>query len=377
MANATFGLMNPELMQQVIQEEQQKNLMAQANMDPAAYLRYSAGLQGQMLGKETAKLFNVEQQDPRLKQASDAKDAYDEALQQSGGDASSPQFFRAFANAAAQRNLSGLAQQAAEQAAKLASEQAQTFQRTAAGTASLATANKEAKPETPLTIADRARLSQLQRQFGEEEGAVRFRQERDEAERKKAAAGATQTPTEKALNPVTAKTRGDILTSALNAQNTLRTAEAMDTLLSNAFTGFGSTAKLTLGQLATTFGVDVKGVTETEQLQSLLAALTQGQARNLPGALSDKDVQFLKEAIGKGSFTVDTLRSVVRRIRVEALTSEIENAGAQNVINTGGDLNRFDFVGNRKAAQAQAQQQIKEQEDKLKRLQELRQRRGF
>ena len=87
-------------------------------------------------------------------------------------------------------------------------------------------------------------------------------------------------------------------------------------------------------------------------------------------------MQFLKDAIGKGSYTVDTLRAVVRRIRTEALTAEIENAEIQSVTNAGGDLNKFDFVANRKKANTLAQQQLKEQEDKIKRLQQLRQKRG-
>jgi len=376
MSNGVFGSFDPSIIQQQLAAEQQRNLFTQAQLTPEQYLRYSSGLRGQQIGQAVGSLFGVTATDPRLQQASDAQAAYQEALAASNGDASSPAFFKAFANAAAQRNLGTLAQQAAEQAAKLESEQAQTFQRTAAGTASLAQATKESKPETPLTIADRARLAQLQREFGDEEGAVRFRQERDEAERKKVAAGVVQTPTGKALNPVTAKTRGDIQAAALNAQNTLRTAESMDRLLNTAFTGVGSGAKLTLGQIATTFGVDIKGVTETEQLNSLLAALTQGQAKNLPGALSDKDVQFLKDAIGKGSFTVDTLRAVVNRIRLEALTAEIEDSAIQSVINADGDLNKFDFVANRKAAQTQAQQQLREQQAKVNRLQELRNKRG-
>jgi hypothetical protein len=375
MAQSLFGMVDPQSVQQAIQLEQQKNMMERANMDPAAYLRYSAGLQGQRIGQNVGRLFGTEQADPRLKQASDAQAAYQEALAASGGDASSPSFFKAFANAAAQRNLGPLAQQAAEQAAKLESEQAQTFQRTASGTASLATAAKE-KLEAPLTIADRSRLTQLQNEFGEVEGANKFRAERDAAERQRAAAGVPQTPTEKALTPIVAKTRGDILNAALNSQKTLQTANAMDSLLNTAFTGVGSGGKLTLGQVASAFGVQVQGVTETEQLNSLLAALTQGQAKNLPGALSDKDVQFLKDAIGKGSYTVDTLRAVVKRIRTEALTAEIENAEIQAVTNAGGDLNKFDFVANRKKANTLAQQQLKEQEDKIKRLQQLRQKRG-
>jgi hypothetical protein len=131
MAQSLFGMVDPQSVQQAIQLEQQKNMMAQANMDPAAYLRYSAGLQGQRLGQSVGRLFGMEQTDPRLKQASDAQAAYQEALSITGGDATSPDFFKAFANAAAQRNLGPLAQEAAMQASKLEVEQAKAFRSTA------------------------------------------------------------------------------------------------------------------------------------------------------------------------------------------------------------------------------------------------------
>jgi len=69
--------------------------------------------------------------------------AYQEALQASGGDASSPDFFKKLSDSAAQVGVTTLAQQAAVQAAKLEAEQMQGFQRKAAGIASLAQATRE------------------------------------------------------------------------------------------------------------------------------------------------------------------------------------------------------------------------------------------
>jgi hypothetical protein len=125
MANGTFGLMSPELMQQALQQEQQKGLMAQANMDPAAYLRYSAGMRGAQAGRDIGSLLGIE--DPRLKQARDAQEAYNEALQLSGGDATTADFFKAFANSAARRNLPDLALQATTQASQVAPKRESPF----------------------------------------------------------------------------------------------------------------------------------------------------------------------------------------------------------------------------------------------------------
>jgi hypothetical protein len=330
------------------------------------------------LGGVVGSLFgNAPVQDPRLQQAQLGQQAYQEALDASGGDASSPEFFKKLSSSAAKLGVTSLAQQAAQQAAKLESERMQGFQRQAAGIASLATAAKERAPEAPLTIADRTRLGELVSQFGTEEGARRFRAERDEAERKKAAAGAPpQTPTEKAILPGKATQLGKVEDAALQGAKTIQTADSIDRVLNTAFTGFGSDVKLSVGQIAEAFGATVTGVTETEQLKQLLAQLAQGQARSLPGSLSEKELAFLREAIGTGNFTVNTLRNVTKRLRADALAADIENQAAQKYVSDGGDLNKFNFVDNRNKAIEQAKRQLSEREAKQRRIEELRKKQG-
>lgn len=185
------------------------------------------------------------------------------------------------------------------------------------------------------------------------------------------------TAQDKSLLKGTAETRQKILDSALNAQTTKNTADRISQIVDSAFTGVGSGAKLTVGQLASAFGADVRGTTETEQLDSLLAQLAQGQARSLPGALSDKDLAFLREAIGKRTLTVNTLKSLANRIKEDAIVAEFENEGVQNVINSNGDLNRFDFVKNKRQAQQRAKAALAQEEQEQKRLRELRAKRGL
>jgi hypothetical protein len=377
-----FGSYNPELIKQVIEAERESNLLAQARLTPQQIGLLGAARSGQQLGSAlggvVGGLFgNAPVQDPRLQQAQLGQQAYQEALDLSGGDASSPAFFKRLSSSAAKLGVTTLAQQAAQQAAKLESEQALGVQRIASAQASLAQAAKERAPEAPLTIADRARLNELVRQFGTDEGARRFRAERDEAERKKAAAGAPpQTPTEKAILPGKATQLGKVEESALQGAKTIQTADAIDRVLNTSFTGFGSDAKLRVGQIAEAFGATVTGTSETEQLKQLLAQLAQGQARTLPGALSEKELAFLREAIGTGNFTLNTLRNVTKRLRTDALAAEIENQSAQEYISGGGDLNKFNFVDNRKKAINQAQSQLSEREAKQRRIEELRKKQG-
>jgi hypothetical protein len=376
-----FGSYNPQLIQQAIEAERERGLLEQAKLTPQQIINLGAARSGQQMGQALGGVVNTlfglpSVQDPRLQQAQLGQQAYQEALDASGNDASSPEFFKKLSSSAARLGVTTLAQQAAQQAAKLESERMQGFQRQAAGIASLAQATRE-KTEAPLTIADRTRLNELVRQFGTDEGARRFRAERDEAERKKAAAGAPpQTPTEKATLPGKATQLGKVEEAALQGAKTIETANSIDRVLDTAFTGFGADAKLRVGQIAEAFGATVTGTSDTEQLKQLLAQLAQGQARSLPGALSEKELAFLREAIGTGNFTVNTLRTVTKRLRTDALASEIENQGAQEYVSSGGDLNKFNFVENRKKAIDQAKRQISEREAKQRRIDELRKKQG-
>lgn len=137
-----FGSFDPELTKQAIAAQEEQSLLAQARLSPAEVQRYVAASAGRQLGGIVGGLFGVEAQDPRLRQAQLAQEAYQEALTATG-DANSPQFFQAFANSAARRNLPTLAQQASIQASTLASEQMQAFQRQASGIKDIAAAQRE------------------------------------------------------------------------------------------------------------------------------------------------------------------------------------------------------------------------------------------
>lgn len=369
-----FGSFDQEMLKQALAAEEERNLMAQARMSPAEVQRYTAASAGRQLGGIVGGIFGVEAQDPRLRQAQLAQEAYQEALTATGGDANSPQFFQAFANSAARRNLPTLAQQASIQASTLASEQMQAFQRQASGIKAL----RENEPvvKTPADFAavavelgygSRPNINDYTAEQAAQVNALL--QQRSE---KKAAAGVPQTPTEKAILPGKAKLLGDVETAALNSTKTLDTATALDRVLNSAFTGFGADAKLRVGQVANALGVEVTGTSETEQLKQLLAQLAQGQAKTLPGALSEKELAFLREAIGTPGFTVNTLRNVVKRLRTDAVASQFENEEAQNFVLQGGDINRYNFVEGKKKAIDRAKAQLSETDSKIKRLQELR-----
>lgn len=152
------------------------------------------------------------------------------------------------------------------------------------------------------------------------------------------------------------------------ANSTLQVVSDFSGLIDKAFTGAASGAKLTAGQLASTLGVPVTGTTESEQLDQLFAALTLGQAKNLKGALSDKDVRFLKEAVGSRGLTADTLKSVVARIAREAEIDKRAYDKASAYYEGGGDIAKFNFAKTQEEATAEVNEKLAKQ----KRLNELK-----
>ena len=124
-----FGSYSPELIKQAIEAERESNLLAQAKLTPQQVTMLGAARSGQQLGGALGGVVNTlfglpSVQDPRLQQAQLGQQAYQEALDLSGGDASSPAFFKRLSSSAAKLGVTTLAQQAAQQAAKLESEQA-------------------------------------------------------------------------------------------------------------------------------------------------------------------------------------------------------------------------------------------------------------
>jgi len=137
-----FGSYNPQLIQQAIEAERERGLLEQAKLTPQQIINLGAARSGQQMGQALGGVVNTlfglpSVQDPRLQQAQLGQQAYQEALQASGGDASSPDFFKKLSDSAARLGVTTLAQQAAVQAARLESEQALRVQRLASAQASL------------------------------------------------------------------------------------------------------------------------------------------------------------------------------------------------------------------------------------------------
>jgi len=157
------------------------------------------------------------------------------------------------------------------------------------------------------------------------------------------------------INAAKVKRLDELEQAAVNADSSISNVGALSSVLGNAFTGVGSGAVLKAGQIANAFGIQVTGTSETEQLNQLLAKLAQGQARTLPGSLSEKELMFLREAIGTGGMTRQTLQAMLNRMRVDAIADQEAYKDAFAFQRSGGNLNDYDFATKRTDARRRAQ----------------------
>lgn len=157
------------------------------------------------------------------------------------------------------------------------------------------------------------------------------------------------------VNAAQVKRFDDISNNAIAAEKSISNIDAMSRVLGNAFTGVGGGVALKTGQIANALGVTVTGTTETEQLKQLIDGLTAGQARTLPGSLSEKELEFLKGAIGNTGMTKQTLNAMLKRMRTEAFTDKKAYEDVFRYQTGGGDLNKYDFVSNRSKARKESQ----------------------
>jgi len=146
----------------------------------------------------------------------------------------------------------------------------------------------------------------------------------------------------------------DFENAAVAADSVIENVNAISSVLNNAFTGVGAGVALKAGQIANALGVQVTGTTESEQLNQLLAKLAQGQARTLPGSLSEKELMFLREAIGTGGMTKQTLQAMLRRMREDAIADKEAYKDAFKFQQRGGNLNDYDFAESRTKARTTA-----------------------
>lgn len=168
---------------------------------------------------------------------------------------------------------------------------------------------------------------------------------------------------EEAITKSNVEAFGNLRDEAIAAAKTIESVQSLKPLINQAFTGFAADTKLTAGQIADTFGIPIQGTSETEKLRSIQNNLKIGNSTVLKGAISDKDMAILGQAIGQGNTTAGGIRGIINDLEKNALISQAKYQRA-NQFQQAGKLSQYDFVEGDKAASSEVNA-------KLKRLREL------
>lgn len=343
-----------------LQAQQQATDYAQAfkyaQLSPAEQAQFGGFLGGQQLGRAVPAMFGIE--DPILAKANTARRLASQF------DITSEQGLREYAAALAQNGAPDLAQMAIKRADEIRTTGLQQ-------TKTIAEAVRAGREKLPEIGQLQTYRDELIRELGPNHPKVK---EVDEAIKGVAKGRGTNIvlPGEAQDKILREKRTGkflDLEDAAITAGDTIQITRDFNNILGKAFTGVGSGVKLTASQFANALGVNVTGTSESEQLDQLFAALTVGQAKNLKGALSDKDVKFLKEAVGSRGLTKETLQNVVDRIERNALIDQRTFELAQGYTGDMAKLNINDF-------RKQAQKDVNDLFEKRRRRDELRRRSG-
>ena len=137
-------------------------------------------------------------------------------------------------------------------------------------------------------------------------------------------------------------------TDAYGATDRVTLARNLKSLLPTAFTGVDANVKLQASRVAEVFGINIQGVPDSQIIDTILGEMTIGAASKLKGALSDKDVKFLKETIGTRGLSLKTLQFVADKIETDARIDSELNEVVNKYVASGGDLNKFNFASERK-----------------------------
>jgi len=156
--------------------------------------------------------------------------------------------------------------------------------------------------------------------------------------------------------------------SAISASDRISLAQSLRELAPKSFTGFASDAKLTASKVASAFGIPTKGGTESEIIDQILGQMTIGSAGQLKGALSDKDVLFLKKTIGTRGLSVNTLLFVADEIERLAAQDRNLNKRINDVTKSGGNLNEVNFEEEKSKSTSFVKKQMSEYRSILKKV---------
>lgn len=132
--------------------------------------------------------------------------------------------------------------------------------------------------------------------------------------------------------------------AASDARKQMQNLNSLDALSEKAFSGSGAELKKGLGKLASAFGINVEGLSETELFESVANELTLGKTSMMTGVLTDRDMEFLQSTVPQLTQTADGRKKLIK-IAKKMAQRQIEYAkeAAKFRRENDGVFNQFDF----------------------------------
>ena len=291
---------NPAQIQQDYITQESNRANQYANLNPFQQANYGAMVAGQMGGRAISGLMGAE--DPRLTQARQMEQVK-QWIAQSGVDMNTPEGLAQAAQYAQSigategamyfgRMSQEIRKNAAEEQYKLAQAQA---------------ALRE-KKGTPEHQAQQIRLSQLQAQYGDEEGANRFMVEQQQLAERRSPKTTVNVVSqqESEFSKELGKIQGKQMEGAYNTRNaavkTLDTLSKMatlndDQLISGSFSGPRKATANFLNTVGLASQADAKRLSNTQQFDKVAGDLVLSNIKQLGYNPSNADVKFLNETL--------------------------------------------------------------------------------
>lgn len=104
----------------------------------------------------------------------------------------------------------------------------------------------------------------------------------------------------------------DTQKQAQSARSQMANLNTLERLSDKAFSGTGAGAFKFFAKLADQIGMDIEGLSESEVFNAVASSLTLDKAGQMSGALSDKDIAFLKETVPALSQTPEGRKRLIK-----------------------------------------------------------------
>tara|TARA_R100000664_G_C2747880_1_gene135362 strand:+ start:560 stop:1816 length:1257 start_codon:yes stop_codon:yes gene_type:complete len=162
---------------------------------------------------------------------------------------------------------------------------------------------------------------------------------------------AKETGISKAKVEQVAKRANQLSEDAISQIGGIRRALKYRNAINSAFTGKFANITLGAAEFAEAFGIDVKGLDETQYLDRIRDQIAKQEVALLKGSLQVKELEFLLKSIGDKTATKNTLLNLFKDRIKDSMVVMARDLLWTKYQREGGDYVQYDFTGDGRKAQ--------------------------